>query len=492
MTERIQPLEFDSFPALYYVISRLGVGSFGCAFLTKYRRNLGSLLGASPNKNGTLMEPLCDKVSGKSYSDGLMAVKIMKNRLKKPADYLGVNEIKFILSVPLHPNLLQIFNLFIDTFSGKLHIAMEAMNQNLYQFLQKNERRPLADSVVKSLLAQLLSAIRHIHAHGYFHRDVKPENILVTSSRAYYGKEACPELLKRDAFVLKLCDYGLARHTSNMKELTQYVSTRWYRAPEILLRLKNYSFPIDIWAFASVAVEVMTYRPLFAGLNETDQLWQILKELGNPSLTDRCDEDLGGEWLEGVELAQKLGFSLPYVTPNSIFNIVDSHKKELASIVKLCLMWDPLKRPTANQLARLSYFSNDVLGVEANQPNLSELSLKDSEVAVDAIPNSPLSVSSNKSVAEPNQSSDRRSNESPQMDLYNDPVYLYTKWSQSSSHADISCEETYNIEPATMNVNIPAINDKEPKAEESDHKDLALERFHLQADTSMGSHGILF
>lgn len=492
MTEPIHPLEFDSFPELYYVITRLGVGSFGSAFLTKYRRDMSTLLAADQSKRGTLMEPLSEKVPMKSFSDGLMAVKIMKNRLKAPADYLAVNEVKFILAVPAHPNLLQIFNLFIDTCSGKLHISMEPMNQNLYQFLQKNERRPLTDAVVKSLLAQLLGAIRHIHSHGYFHRDVKPENILVTSAKAYYGPGVPLEVIQRDSFVLKLCDYGLARHVNNPKDLTQYVSTRWYRAPEILLRLKRYSFAIDIWAFASVAVEISTYRPLFAGLNETDQLWQILKELGHPSLVDRDDEDLGGEWHEGVALAENLGFLFPCVQPNSIFNIIDSSKKQLALIVRKCLMWDPQKRPTATQLSAMSYFKDTPVHFEIVGPHFSQLvggNFGDMvETPFISSCGSPLSKGSMSPIGSP-----RRVpiTDSPTLDVYSDPTYLYTKWSKSSSYPEVGSGGNYSLEPLTVNISMPAINEKTEVSTHEPIQDLAMDKFDSRADTSMASHGIL-
>lgn len=501
MAEEIQSIEFDSFPASYYVISRLGFGSFGCAFLTKYRKDMASMVAAEPRKQGTLMYPLVVQQGQKSYSDGLMAVKVMKNRLKRPDDYLRVNEVRFILSVPSHPNLLQIFNVFIDTFSGKLHISMEAMNQNLYQFLEKNKRRPLADSVVKSLLAQLLNAIRHIHSCGYFHRDVKPENILISSSAVYYDTEVSADDQKRDAFVLKLCDYGLARHIDNKRDLTQYVSTRWYRAPEILLRLRNYSFPIDIWAFASVAVEIITFRPLFAGLNETDQLWHIIKELGNPSIGNRSEEDLGGEWFEGIELAEKLGFVMPSVQPNSIYNIIERLKEDLASIIRQCLLWDPAKRPTAKQLASISYFQGTVvMQPEANQfPLLGRLKLLECNFEPQAAQEFSLTLvrSYLTTMAATALTETAVESQSPTLGLQDDR--FYDRWSKSSSEADadISCEEAFGITPLAANSNpfgISHVKADPPVAKaisDVQHRPTLLERFHLRADTSMSSNGIL-
>lgn len=498
MSENILPLEFDSFPSSYYVISRLGYGSFGCAFLTKYRRDMSTLLAAEPRRRGTLMEPLNEKNAMKLYSSGLMAVKVMKSRLKKPADYLALNEVRFILAVSAHPNLIQIFNLFIDTFSGKLHISMEAMNQNLFQFLEKNRRRPLPDLVVKSLLAQLLNAIRHIHSHGYFHRDVKPENILITSSAIYYGSKSSDDESKRDAFVLKLCDYGLARHIDNARELTQYVSTRWYRAPEILLRLKKYSFPIDIWAFASVAVEIINSRPLFAGLNETDQLWQVLKELGNPSICDRCDDDLGGEWNEAVDLAERMGFLLPYVQPNSIYNIIDQSRGDLGPVIQLCLMWNPEKRPTAPELARMLYFKDTAVFEEEESPELSHLTLLDSEILDIEVINSPLSSHSVvKTRITPASTLKLVPDiDSQNFDLYSDPIYFYNRWSRSASDADISCEDSYQVASTLLTSKYTAVHGKPgnsvPKnAIMPSVKALELKQFRLKNENSSENNGIL-
>ena len=101
-------------------------------------------------------------------------------------------------------------------------------------------------------------------------------------------------------------DYGLARHVSNIKPYTAYVSTRWYRSPEILLRQKWYSRPIDIWAFGAVAVETANFVPLFPGSNELDQIWKILKILGTPfvpepkAINASYVVPLGGYWTEAL------------------------------------------------------------------------------------------------------------------------------------------------------------------------------------------------
>jgi len=104
-----------------------------------------------------------------------------------------------------------------------------------------------------------------MHRHGFFHRDMKPENLLCCG----------PELVK-------IADFGLARETRSRPPYTDYVSTRWYRAPEVLLHSINYSTPIDLWAVGCIMAELYTFRPLFPGTSEIDQIFKICSVLGTP------------------------------------------------------------------------------------------------------------------------------------------------------------------------------------------------------------------
>lgn len=101
-----------------------------------------------------------------------------------------------------------------------------------------------------------------MHKHNYFHRDIKPENLLISND------------------LVKIADFGLAREIRSQPPYTDYVSTRWYRAPEVLLRSTNYSSPIDLWAIGTIMAELYTFRPLFPGQNENDQLYKICSILG--------------------------------------------------------------------------------------------------------------------------------------------------------------------------------------------------------------------
>lgn len=104
-----------------------------------------------------------------------------------------------------------------------------------------------------------------MHKHGFFHRDIKPENLLCNG----------PDLVK-------IADFGLAREIRSRPPFTDYVSTRWYRAPEVLLRSTNYSSPIDLWAVGCIIAELYTLQPLFPGRSEIDQIFRICSVLGTP------------------------------------------------------------------------------------------------------------------------------------------------------------------------------------------------------------------
>lgn len=116
-----------------------------------------------------------------------------------------------------------------------------------------------------NLFAKIFQGLAFMHRHGFFHRDMKPENLLCCG----------PELVK-------IADFGLARETRSRPPYTDYVSTRWYRAPEVLLHSINYSTPIDLWAVGCIMAELYTFRPLFPGTSEIDQIFKICSVLGTP------------------------------------------------------------------------------------------------------------------------------------------------------------------------------------------------------------------
>jgi cell division cycle 2-like protein len=127
-------------------------------------------------------------------------------------------------------------------------------------------KKPFSTAEVKQLLRQFLSAVDHMHAHWYIHRDLKTSNLLYQNG------------------VLCVCDFGLARkYGSPIAPYTFEVVTLWYRAPELLFGSRVYSTPLDMWSVGCIFAEMLTAQPLLPGEGELDQIAKTLRLLGAPS-----------------------------------------------------------------------------------------------------------------------------------------------------------------------------------------------------------------
>lgn len=299
-----------------------------------------------------------------------VAIKTMKKTFENFNQCMELREVIFLKSLPNHPHLVPAYDIFLDPLSKKLHIAMEHMDGNLYQLMKARDHKPLDSGSVKSILFQILEGLEHIHDHHFFHRDIKPENILVSTSapdtgnafKRYSALVTPPST--PPSYSIKIADFGLARETHSRVPYTTYVSTRWYRAPEVLLRAGEYSAPVDIWAIGAMAVEIATLKPLFPGGNEVDQVWRVCEIMGSPgSWVNKHGHKVGGgEWKDGIKLAQKLGFSFPKMAPHSLETVLPSPQwpASLTHFVTWCLMWDPKVRPTSRQALEHEYFQDAV------------------------------------------------------------------------------------------------------------------------------------
>lgn len=114
--------------------------------------------------------------------------------------------------------------------------------------------------VLQYFLYQILRGLKYIHSANVLHRDLKPSNLLLNAN--------CD---------LKICDFGLARVTSETDFMTEYVVTRWYRAPELLLNSSDYTAAIDVWSVGCIFMELMDRKPLFPGRDHVHQLRLLME-----------------------------------------------------------------------------------------------------------------------------------------------------------------------------------------------------------------------
>ncbi|KAJ5089780.1 Meiosis induction protein kinase IME2/SME1 [Penicillium argentinense] len=331
----------------FQVMKEVGDGSFGSVAVARVRT-----AGSHIARRGTMV-----------------AIKTMKKTFDSLGPCLELREVIFLRTLPVHPHLVPALDIFLDPLSRKLHICMEYMDGNLYQLMKARDHKYFEGKHVKSILYQILSGLDHIHAHHFFHRDIKPENILVSTSTSTdstfsrYSNLVTPPSTP-PTYTVKIADFGLARETHSKQPYTTYVSTRWYRAPEVLLRAGEYSAPVDMWAVGAMAVEIATLKPLFPGGNEVDQVWRVCEIMGSPGnwYSKSGAKIGGGEWREGSRLAQKLGFQFPKMAPHSMDSVLNPSiwPVALSEFVTWCLMWDPKSRPTCTQAMNHEYFADAV------------------------------------------------------------------------------------------------------------------------------------
>ncbi|XP_059039154.1 MAPK/MAK/MRK overlapping kinase isoform X4 [Mustela lutreola] len=194
---------------------------------------------------------------------GYYACKQMKQRFESIEHVNNLREIQALRRLNPHPNILTLHEVVFDRKSGSLALICELMDMNIYELI-RGRRHPLSEKKIMHYMYQLCKSLDHMHRNGIFHRDVKPENILI----------------KQD--VLKLGDFGSCRSVYSKQPYTEYISTRWYRAPECLLTDGFYTYKMDLWSAGCVFYEIASLQPLFPGADELDQISKIHDVIGTP------------------------------------------------------------------------------------------------------------------------------------------------------------------------------------------------------------------
>lgn len=249
-----------------------------------------------------------------------------------------------------HENIISIFDIqkpeSFEKFN-EVYIIQELMQTDLHRVIKTQN---LSDDHIQYFVYQVLRALKTLHGSNVIHRDLKPSNLLVNSN--------CD---------LKVCDFGLARiidDESTMKEktssqqqpvedrmgMTEYVATRWYRAPEVMLTNAQYAKAIDIWSCGCIMGELFLRRPLFPGSDYKDQLKLIFRVIGTPRQTDQA---MG--FIKSHRARQYIA-SLPQYTPISPLTELFPHANPLGvDLMARMLTFDPQARITAEKALEHPY-----------------------------------------------------------------------------------------------------------------------------------------
>jgi len=350
---------------------------------------------------GEVYAGFCKRTSEK------VAIKRLKTKVASWDEALKLREIAALRVLNQHPHILKLREVFRDDSTQYLYLVFEFLGAgNLFQVLKLQNQGQSQQQVqsttslqtqsasaidgtgasvsfgalwplsrIRDVMFQLFSAVDYIHRNGFFHRDIKPENVMFFQQSSHAldaasdeSKEVSPGHVKD---FVKLVDFGVARRlpskavpstrgslddseTENMgPAFTDYVATRWYRAPELVLGARYYNGSVDIWALGCILAELISGRPLFAGASTEDQLFRIASVIGSFDATS---------WPYGMTLLQRRQRShpatqYPLCAPVKLSQILPRASPEALALLTSIFQWDPERRPTAKQCLESPFFA---------------------------------------------------------------------------------------------------------------------------------------
>eukprot|EP00906_Rhabdomonas_costata_P001631 RCo002664 len=233
-----------------------------------------------------------------------------------------------------HENIIGLKDILEPSYEGKfeeIYIVSDLMDTDLHQIIRSSQ--PLSGEHIQFFLYQLLRGLKPIHCARVLHRDLKPSNVVINSN--------CD---------LKICDFGLAREQDLENDMTDYVATRWYRAPELLMQWREYSGAVDVWSVGCIFAELLLRKPLFPGKNYLDQLHLIMDVVGTPSSRDI--EGIGSE-----KARNYLRQLQPKRERRNFCKIFPAASDNAIDLLERMLQFNPFSRVTVLEALEHPYFA---------------------------------------------------------------------------------------------------------------------------------------
>jgi len=248
-------------------------------------------------------------------------------------------EIMYLQEMTGHDNIIRLGNVLKADNDRDIYLVFEYMETDLHAVIRANI---LEDIHKQYIMYQLFRALKYMHTANVIHRDMKPSNILLNSD--------CQ---------MKVCDFGLARSISALENpagssgpapvLTDYVATRWYRAPEILLGSTKYTKGVDLWSYGCILGELLAHKPLFPGSSTMNQLERIIEVTGRPSAAD----------IDSIKspFASTMLESIPPTSTKPLHDIFPHASAEALDLLRRLLQFNPMKRISAEAALSHPYVS---------------------------------------------------------------------------------------------------------------------------------------
>jgi len=296
-------------PVHMELVKKVGSGAYGCVASFKNKEN---------------GEKLAVKKITNAFGDLVDGKRILR-------------EVKLLRQLD-HENIIRILDMYPPKSPDfeDIYIVTDLMETDLHKVIYS--KQPLTEEHHQYFVHQLLRGLIYLHSVSVVHRDLKPSNLLVNKN--------CD---------LKICDFGLARVLATEEEdtlgRTDYVVTRWYRAPEVVLLASEYTMSIDVWAVGCILCELIARKPIFAGKDHLDQIKKIISVLGTPS-----EEEL--HWLPRNGSARAFLNKCPAAPKAQWDKLFPSASQAATEVIEGMLRFDPTVRMAVQEVMRCRYFEN--------------------------------------------------------------------------------------------------------------------------------------